>query len=124
MTLMEEFRSLTPFEKTIIGKLLSVDFPGRTELEEQITSARVRTIDAEGSIRFADTTTRSADVVYRVPVEAEGLDVDGIPLHALLHVVDGKVYELEFYKADSSPIMQWPNVETLEVFAVKSGGAV
>lgn len=31
-----------------------------------------------------------ATVVYRKPVEAEAEDVDGVLIHVLLHVVDGR----------------------------------
>jgi hypothetical protein len=40
-----------------------------------------------------------------VPVEAEALDADGVPIHALLHLNGlGNPVELEIYKDDSSPL--------------------
>jgi hypothetical protein len=38
-------------------------------------------------------------------VESEARDTDGVIIHVLLHVVDGKASELEFFKEDSSRIL-------------------
>jgi hypothetical protein len=44
---------------------------------------------------------RSAPVVKRVPVEAEGRDEDGAIVHILLHVDEGRPVELEFFREDA-----------------------
>jgi len=46
-----------------------------------------------------------AKVKRRIPAEAEFRDTDGVLIHILLHVIDGKVNELEIYKEDGSPII-------------------
>lgn len=53
---------------------------------------------------------------YRVPAEAWSQDSDGINIDVLLHVVNGRVKELEIYKADLSQIRQLPDPGKFEVF--------
>ena len=43
-----------------------------------------------------------------MPVEAEYLDVDGVPIWILLHVVDGLLNELEILRADSAKMQNFP----------------
>jgi hypothetical protein len=50
-----------------------------------------------------------------VPVEGSGSDTDGVPIHLLVHVVDGLAVELEIYKADGSPILSMPPLDAIEV---------
>jgi hypothetical protein len=62
-----------------------------------------RRIDAEGSLELQPShDARPAEVVRRIPVEAETEDVDGVPIHVLLHVVNGYMNELEVYREDSA----------------------
>lgn len=49
-----------------------------------------------------------ASTEFRVPVEAEYLDADGVPICILLHVVDGRLNELEIFKADGGTIKNSP----------------
>ena len=99
------YRALSAEEKTLLAKLLDEDFPGRTALRQQLTHVRARTIDADGSLALAPAAgARPADVVRRIPVEAELEDVDGTTIHVLLHVVNGLMHELEVYREDSSPV--------------------
>jgi hypothetical protein len=60
--------------------------------------------------------TPRAPVRTRIPVEAEGVDQDGVPIHFLLHVVDGFAKELEIYREDSGPVRRLPSPDTLELF--------
>jgi hypothetical protein len=113
---VQDFRPLTEREQQLLAHLLSTEFPGREEIQNQLLNAQVRTIDENGSLEIRGTGTQSAPVVNRVPVEAEGKDTDGVPVYALLHVVDGNVAELELYKADGSPIRSWPN-DDMDLFA-------
>jgi hypothetical protein len=43
-----------------------------------------------------------------VPVEAVAPDSDGVPVHFLLHVVDGLAREVEVFREDSAPIRRLP----------------
>jgi hypothetical protein len=52
----------------------------------------------------------------RIPVEGEVEDVDGTIIHILLHVVDGRVKDLQVYKDDSSAVVEMPRAEQLRLF--------
>ena len=74
-------------------------------------------IDEGGSLQFSIEALSSAPVLERIPVEAEYMDADGITVHVLLHVVDGKLLELEIYKDDSSLVLIPPQASKLTVWA-------
>ena len=100
-------RPLAAGERAVLDKLLSESFPGRDALAEQARDVRVRSIDADGSLALMpDPGVCPADVVRRIPVEAEAEDLDGVAIHVLLHVVDGYMKELEVYREDSSRVVR------------------
>jgi hypothetical protein len=109
------FRNFTAHEREIIDRLLEKTFPGRDEICEQLRKCLVRTIDEDKSLEFLERSNVKAEVEKRIPVEAEVHDTDGILIHILLHVVDGKVNELEIYKEDGSPIIERPDPSKLKV---------
>lgn len=86
--------------------LLSTDFSGRDAVAEQVAVASVREIDHNGSLEFAPLDKTPAEVVRRIPVEAELDDCDGVTIHVLLHVVDRLVKELEVYRDDSGRVQR------------------
>lgn len=51
----------------------------------------------------------------RVPVEASTYAADGVPIWVLLHVLDGKLSELEVLRAGGEPLDSLPNVNSLAV---------
>jgi len=109
-------RALTDREHGVITKLLEQDFPGNESLLEQVNNSLVTVIDENGSLKFEVKIASKANVEKRIPVEAELTDVDGMTAHFLLHVVDGKLFELEIYKDDSSRLLHWPEPKELHVF--------
>ncbi len=110
-----DLRPLSELERGYLQRLLSVEFPGRSELIGQIESALVRTIDSDGSIQIEPQNDIRAPVVKRIPVEADTVDEDGVPVHFLLHVLDSRASELEIYKADGSQIRRTPLPDELNV---------
>lgn len=94
---------MTDAERELVSVLLSADFPGKVAIAAQVDRAQVRVIDPEGSLELSITDGPRAEVVRRIPVEAETEDEDGITVHVLLHVENGFVNELEFYREDSEP---------------------
>jgi len=109
------YQALSKNERAILERLLEADFPGREQIRQQINNSLVTIIDECGSLRFDVTSDIKAPVIKRIPIEAETNDSDGVLIHLLLHVVDGKVAELEIYKDDSSPITQMPNASALRL---------
>lgn len=109
-------RKLAHNEAQLIDRLLEEDFPGRDAISEQINLALVEQIDANGSLKFYVSGGVEAVTKFRIPTEGEVEDVEGMTIHVLLHVVDGKVSELEIYKDDSSPIIDMPEPKHLRLF--------
>ena len=109
------FRQSTTTERQIIERLLERYFPGCDAILEQIKNSLVKTIDENGSLKFKVKAGPKANVKRRIPVEAESEDVDGVTIHLLLHVVDGKVDELEIYKDDSSRVVKIPEPKDLRL---------
>ena len=112
-----EWRDLSPDEKDLLENLLKTDFPGRDALAKQAEHAKVRMIDGPAlrsqaindHLEFNVGNEHMAEVIHSVPVEAGCKDTtDGMTIHALLHVFQGVIREIEFYKDDLSPILRMP----------------
>jgi hypothetical protein len=115
---VSEFRPLTSDERAVVSALLAQPFAGRDELVRQLDYVRARTIDDEGSLELTAIGALPAPVQYRVPVDGSLLDVDGVPICVLLHVVDGYMSELEVYKADGSKPLRAIEPKSLEVVSL------
>jgi hypothetical protein len=115
---MGQHRTLEPYEKALIDQLLSFDFPGREQLLKQASSLRARVAasdDDYGTLELVTESPERANVIERVPVEAEAYDEDGVPIAILLHVVNGFMDELEIFKYDGTPIRKHPDPAKLKV---------
>lgn len=110
-----EFRPITDAECALLGRLLDTEFKGRDAVREQINHSLVRVIDENGSLEFNVQTDLEADVEKRISIEGQSVDVDGMAVHFLLHVVERQVRELEIYKDDSSPVVMTPQAKDLEL---------
>ena len=107
-TTKSEFREPTAVERALLERLLEAYFPGRSELAPLLRSVLVRIIDEDGSLELKSQVAGLAPVVQRVPVEAEGKDEDGVIIHLLLHVIDGRPVELEFFREDAATVKRAP----------------
>ena len=117
MTVMH-WRDLAANEQALLNRLLTPTFSGKDQLRVQLKHCRVRTIDDNGSLEFeVNTDTRIPDAKYGVLTEGEFRDFDQGAAHVLLHVRDGLVRILEFYKEDSSNVLNMPQPENVDVFA-------
>jgi hypothetical protein len=117
-----DYRALTSLERDILQRLLEADFAGCEQLQEQLEGLRAKQIDDEGSLGFEVKAGAPAPVEHRVPVEAHYSDDDragdGAPLvHILLHVREGRLWMLEIYKDDGSPILQSPDPPRMDIWA-------
>jgi hypothetical protein len=110
-------RLLNEYEKTILLRLLGCEFSGRDAIASQLGSARARPIDDSGSIELTTDIATAAEVATRLPVEAQCIDEDGVPISIMLFVINGFISELEFSKADGSAIKKMPDPQALHVFA-------
>ncbi len=118
MAISEIYREPDPIERQLLERLLEVPFPGHDAVAEQLRNCRVRTLDDHGSLQISVLNDVIAPVQQRVPVEAEATDRDGNKIHMLLHVVNGKVDELEFYSESGSPIRYLPPAEEWELIVL------
>lgn len=114
----ERFRDLTTGELQIVTRLLQEPFEGHDDLIRQLRNAQVKQVDANGSLVFRVGGPSAAQISERVPVEAEAPDVDGVPIHVLLHVIDGLLAELELYRNDLGPVIEFPTAAMLSVVSV------
>ncbi len=104
----QQLREPTVRERELLNRLLEAEFPGRDELERLLGQVYVRTI-AEGYLELRSQVSGNAPVVKRIPVEGEARDADGMIIHLLLHVIEGRPVELEMYKDDGSSILRLPS---------------
>ncbi len=111
-------RQLNITERNILNYLLSVEFQGNTELRYQADKVLVSEICKDClSIgfkmdRFME---RKANTKQRVPVEAEGYDIDGMKIHILLFVDDGYLDELEIFREDLGKIQGVLKIEEYQI---------
>lgn len=120
---VEPARPLTPTERRLLDFLLRKPFPGRNDLKAQLGSVGVATecrICPTVELTVDRSSARAAPVRSRIPVEAEGVDVDGKRLHVLLHVVDGFLSELEVFREDGEPVRDLMGTESFELVHYES----
>ena len=110
------YRPLRKNEREVLEKLLEPDFPGRDELRDQLDSVTAEEIDEDGGLALKCEPSRPASVKCRVPTEGECIDTDGVMIHVLLHVVDGRMNELELFKEDASRVSKLPAARDLVLF--------
>ena len=113
-----EFGPLNSYQRRVLDTLLGAKFQGRDALVEQSRFVQAREIDMNGSLQFAPIDQPRADVGRRIPVEAETEDVDGVMIHILLHVLDGRMNELEVYREDSQEIRSSPDPGTFRLLVL------
>ncbi|HWF38442.1 MAG TPA: hypothetical protein VG322_07980 [Candidatus Acidoferrales bacterium] len=103
-----ELREPTEAEGLLFKRFLDADFPGRNELAPLLQRVLVRTIDEDGGLELQSQVEGKAPVAKRVPVEAEANDEDGVVIHMLLHVVEGRPIELELFREDGARVRRVP----------------
>jgi hypothetical protein len=111
-----EFREPTDAERSIFDRLLGEQFPGQVELYAQLQSLAVRETGGRGSLELRTASSVVARVRHSVPTEGECRDADGMKVHVLLHVIHGKMVELEIFREDLAPLIRPPRGPDLTVF--------
>ena len=113
-----DFRKPSDQERLLLERLLEADFPGRNELVPMFHHLLVRTIDEDGGLELRTEAEGKSPVTKRVPVEAEAKDEDGVVIHMLLHVVDGRPTELEFFREDGATVRRMPSPSALDLIVL------
>jgi hypothetical protein len=106
------YRQPSGEELELLMRMLDANFTGAEELKCQLSGILVRALDEEsdnyGSIALKVADCNPVIVEKRVPVVARAYDSDGTPVEALLHIVEGRLNELEVIKFDGTPILNKP----------------
>lgn len=97
-------RPPTAAEVRLLRRLALADFQANDAIRQQLGNVMVSPIDSNGSLRLIVLTGPTANVLRRIPVEGEYDDEDGVTVHILLHVVEGRLNELEVFREDSGVI--------------------
>ncbi|MGQ0538640.1 MAG: hypothetical protein ACT4R6_06815 [Gemmatimonadaceae bacterium] len=85
--------------------------PGRSVLESQLESTVAQWLLSEGQLGIScrvDTSEAGPASAPSMAAEAEAIDVDGWVIHALLHLHDGYLRVVQFYRDDLRPIQKLP----------------
>ena len=115
---MTMYREMTDQERKLLSSLLARPFPGRDQIRDQVGSALVEQVDANGSLAFKiNSTVLCEDVKYAVPTEGEYLDADGMSVHILLHVIGDSVFSVEVYREDLKRLLNPIDIDKMEVFS-------
>jgi hypothetical protein len=119
---MSSYRALSSWEKGLIQRLLSSPFPGRDELLNQVEKMVASPMHEDGtpldennSLYLKSSSPVKAFVRTRVPTEGEAIDIDGVTIHYLLHVVEGRIDQLEIFKDDLSKVSRQPEPEDIKI---------
>jgi hypothetical protein len=113
---ISDYRELSEYECAVILRLLTVNGLPVKEYSDQLLRCRVRGTgdpDNYGSIYFDP--ERSLTMPKPVMVDALSKDQDGIPVLVILHAQTTVVAELEFVKADGTPLIERPHPDTFEL---------
>ena len=117
-------RLLEIIEQRILYKLLDQCTFDTSSLRPQVAIIKVQNVNDDGSIlRFEN--LKSAPPapippIHFVPVEAIVSDTDGVKIHILLHLREGRLYEMEYLKEDGTIIMKHPDPQEMKEFILTS----
>jgi hypothetical protein len=112
------FETLPYWYQKIIEKLLTADFPGKSEIQHQLKNSSFEIVDKNGSLKIYSQILNEALVVKTIPVEAWAHDIDGILIQVILFTQRGIVRMLEIFREDGGPIIYLPAVNNFEVIVL------
>lgn len=117
-----EYRALSKLERKVIEKLLELNFAGRDELKRQIPDLLAKRIDDNGSLRLTVQSCIRSKIKGGPVAEARYPDTNTdatnrAQVNLLLHVKEGKLWMLEIYKDDSTPVLKQPNPNKFRLFS-------
>lgn len=115
MAVTKGLRRLNQDELRVLDKLLEKDFPGRDAINEQLKNCWVKEWkDGSLSIDFKPSSNVVAKVIDRIPVEGH-IDAKDGPIEILLHVVEGRITELEVVTYANPNLTELPDPSQLKV---------
>lgn len=111
---MTMWRDLTKSESQLMKAMLSRAGQS-SEVLKQLESARVTEMNdgGMGSLRFESRSSEDRRLGQTVS-RAEFKDEDGVVVSAAIHLDQaGKLFELDIWKVDFSPLARWPTAEEI-----------
>jgi hypothetical protein len=115
MQTLPEFREPSEEERRLLERLLEAEFPGRDELAPLLRAVRVRAVEERVGLQLESQVAGRAPVVQAFPVEAEGKDEDGAPIHVRLVVLNGRPSALHYYREDAVIVKKFPPASSFEL---------
>ena len=112
---MADARDPSSLESHLLYRLLNHSFSGADRLRRSLVGLQVAQLDKNGSIKLLPSDPEVYSIESRVPVEGEAFDDDGVTIHVLLHVVSGRLSELEIYKEDGSDLQNPDRLRDMKV---------
>jgi hypothetical protein len=114
-------RALTPDERLILSKLLSISAPGIEVLRQQMADARAVVSDEYGSISLDVHKAQPGNFSDGPLITATQFDTDtvenyGPKINVILFVKNGFINELQIYKDDGKPIKSRLNPDLFDLF--------
>lgn len=79
-----EYRDPTAQEVALLRRLLGHAVAGQDELERQLASLEVKSLDGDGSLKLMPGDSVRAYMDHRIPVEATYRDSDGVVVQGLM----------------------------------------
>ena len=99
-----DFREMTAYERAVLDRLLSVNFPGREAALLQARTARVQSVDDDGCFDFDVTDGPDIDNDWFVLSQGTGpQDSNDIAVVLMLFHRNGRLGGVEFVRFDGDP---------------------
>jgi hypothetical protein len=104
-------RDLNMTERRLLDYLLEPDFPGRDALRHQAATAKVEELDDCPCLRFHVEAPAATGIKHRIPIEADSQNIE-----ILIHVVDGRLNELEIVQKNPEQPIHIPPLSEFKRF--------
>jgi len=108
-------RKLSTDEKKLIETLLTQKKEDYSQILLSLKDLTIEELNDEGmgSLQFI---SKEKQKLVKTISEAEFIDEDGVPVFLALGIdAEGKLFELDVWKADFSPVKKWPPIKDISV---------
>jgi hypothetical protein len=109
-----EWRTLTEREKAVVLRMLEQPFEGRDDVLQQLETVQAKDFPDCG-LWFDACKGYPRDVGIDAVVTAYTSDTDAMGIELILMLKEGRLYALDVWKGDLSPIIQPPNASDLSI---------
>jgi hypothetical protein len=107
-----DWRTMTERERAVILRLLEQPFEGREDVLQQVATVRVKDFPDSG-LWFDAGKGYPPNVGVEAVVTAHTSDTDGVMIELIVMLKQGRLYALDVWKGDGSPIIRPPDPSDL-----------